>query len=193
MVRSLPMLLLLLPLLARGQGAEQRFVLDRSHSQLMFQVSHLGLSHSMGWFRQIEGSLVFDRRDWSRSRVEVEIDIAGLDLGDARWNRMMLGPRFFHQTEHPRARFVSTRVEQTGADTGLIDGELTLLGQSHPLQLQFRHNGSAINRFSQAYTLGFSATAVLERSRWGMTALVPDVGDRVYLHIEVEAVRERLP
>jgi polyisoprenoid-binding protein YceI len=164
------------------------YVFDTVHSQVHASASHLGFSHSTARFPITEGKLVFDPADWSRASVEATINAAGLDFGDATWNEHMRAAQFFNTAEFPTLTFRSTKASGSG-DRGTVEGELLMLGQSHPVVLDVTFNKLADNPFSKKPTVGFSATASLKRSEWGMNAYVPSVGDEVTIRIEVEAGR----
>lgn len=162
------------------------YVFDTVHSQVHASASHLGFSNSTARFPITEGKLTFDPADWSQASVEATIDAAGLDFGDATWNEHMRAAQFFNTAEFPKLTFRSTRASGSG-NRGTVEGELTMLGQSHPVVLDVTFNQLADNPFSKKPTVGFSAMAKLKRSEWGMTAYVPNVGDEVTIRIEVEA------
>ena len=72
-------------------------------------------------------------------------------------------------------------------NTGKVFGDLTLLGTTKPLTLDVTFNGAYRKKFlTNVPALGFSATASLKRSDWGMTSLIPLVADRVDILIEAE-------
>lgn len=162
------------------------YVFDTIHSQVHASASHLGFTNSTARFPITEGKLVFDPADWSGASVEATIDAAGLDFGDATWNEHMRAAQFFNTAEFPKLTFRSTKASGSG-NRGTVEGELTMLGQSHPVVLDVTFNRLADNPFSKKPTVGFSATASLKRSEWGMAAYVPNVGDEVTIRIEVEA------
>ncbi len=189
-MRSTPALLgLALALAASGTAAAPAtYEFDTVHSQVHASASHLGFSQSTARFPITGGRLVFDPGDWSTASVEATIDAAGLDFGDATWNEHMRAAQFFNTAEFPKLTFRSTKVTGSG-NRGTVEGELTMLGQSHPVVLDVTFNRLADNPFSKKPTVGFSATASLKRSAWGMSAYVPNVGDEVTIRIEVEAAK----
>jgi polyisoprenoid-binding protein YceI len=97
---------------------------------------------------------------------------------------------FFDVTTYPTAHYVSTKVEKTGERTGVVHGNLTLFGKTHPVDLQLTFNRAAADGYSMRYIAGFAATAAFKRSTWGMTRAIPDNGDDVTLHLEVEGIRD---
>ena len=47
-------------------------------------------------------------------------------------------------------------------------------------------NGSGIHPVSKRFTIGFNGETTIKRSDFGVTALVPAIGDEVRLALEVE-------
>lgn len=175
---------------AAAQTPLPRYTAEPIHSSVVFAVDHLGYSQSIGRFRVREMDLRFDPERWAESSVEAVIDIASLDLADADWNRTMLGRRWFRVEDFPDARFRSTRVTPTGDNRADIDGELTLLGVTRPVTLKARLNRIGSNLYAGGRLwIGFSATATLSRSAFGLSADPKAVGDSVELRIELEGPR----
>ena len=160
-----------------------------AHTQIFFSVSHLNYSHPMGRMHVKGGYFSFDPDDWSSAKVDVTIDIASLDMGDEAWSNKMRSA-FFDVTTYPTAHYVSTKVEKTGEHTGVVHGNLTLLGKTHPVDLQLTFNRAAADGYSMRFIAGFAATAAFKRSTFGMTRSLPDNGDDVSIHIEAEGIRD---
>jgi len=173
--------------LAFGAPSDYRFYM--AHTQIFFSVSHLNYSHPMGRMHVKGGYFSFDPDDWSSAKVDVTIDIASLDMGDDAWSNKMRSA-FFDVTTYPTAHYVSTKVEKTGERTGVVHGNLTLLGKTHPVDLQLTFNRAAADGYSMRFIAGFAATAAFKRSTFGMTRSLPDNGDDVSIHIEAEGIRD---
>ena len=191
-MKSCRILALMIGLLAASTVAsagpsDYRFYL--AHTQIFFSVSHLNYSHPMGRMHVKGGYFSFDPDDWSTAKVDATIDIASLDMGDDAWNNK-LRSAFFDVTTYPTAHYVSTKVEKTGERTGVVHGNLTLLGKTHPVDLQVTFNRAGADGYSMRYIAGFAATAAFKRSTFGMTRSLPDNGDDVSIHIEVEGIRD---
>lgn len=166
------------------------YELDPVHTRVMFAVEHAGFSKAIGTVSGSTGMLVFNPGDWSQARVEVNVPLACVDLGDAKWNRAALAGNLLNVAEHPLAHFVSTRVEAQSPERAFVHGDLTLNGVTRPVRLDVRFN--ALKRHPMPpfrRTAGFSATTELSRSDFGMTAWKSVIGDVVELRIEAEATR----
>lgn len=189
----LTMLLAALTLGAPVAHAELlRYELDPVHSRVLFSVSHDGYSNALGTFSRPRGELWFDPADWSRARLDVQLDLATLDLGDADFNARIAQADYLDSQRWPQARFVSERVEPLPGQQAQVHGILHLRGQQVPLTLHVRLNRIGRGLYTRLrQSAGFSASARLRRSDFGMRAHARHVGDEVELRIEAEARRAR--
>jgi len=170
--------------------AADEFEFDKLHTQIRFSVTHLGFSHPQGRFLDFDGTLHFDAEHMDQASVDFSVATKSVDMGNAKWSAHVAGKQFFNAAQFPEMKFRSHSVEVTGPKDGIVHGELTLLGVTHPLDLNFHLNKAGPHPFNKKYAVGFSATASLQRSAFGMTAFVPMVSDAVQIHIEVEATRK---
>ncbi len=179
--------LLALGAVAFASAAPMTYQIDVAHTQTYFTVNHLGFSNSTGAVRVKEGLLTFDDADWSKSKVDVTLDITALQFGDKTWNEHMGAPKFFNVAKFPTARFVSSKVEKLSDSTGKVTGSFSLLGVDKPVTLLLTKNKVDKNPMSNKPYAGFSATGTLKRSDWGMSEYLPVIADSVSLRIELEA------
>ncbi len=174
-----------------ASAATQDFRFDTVHTQILFSVSHLGFSHPSGRLHAKSGFFHFDDGDWSTAKVDALIDTASIDMGDAAWSDKLRSHEFFASERYPTAHFVSTGVAKTGEHSGIVHGTLTLLGVSRAVDLRVTFNRAGVDAYTFKYTAGFSATASLKRSDFGMSKYLPNIGDEVDIRIEVEGLRGR--
>jgi polyisoprenoid-binding protein YceI len=180
---------MLLAAAIHAHASDYRF--DTVHTQITVCVDHLGFSKPCGRLHVKSGFIHFDENDWPHSQVEAVIDTASLDLGDAAWNAKVRSWEFLETGKYPTAHFVSTSVEKTGDHRGIVHGTLSLRGVSHSLDLNVIFNRAGVDAYSLHYIAGFSATATLKRSDFGMNKYLPDIGDEVTIRIETEGLRDR--
>lgn len=176
---------------ASALAKPERYELDPVHSRIVFSVGHDGYSHALGTFSRPQGELWFDPDDWRSARLDVRIALSTLDLGDTGFNARIARRDYLDAERHPQARFVSTSVEPLTDTTARVHGTLTLRGIEAPVALDVTLNRLARSAYSMRRTAGFSATATVQRTAFGMTAHPKAVDDAVHLRIEVEAVRAR--
>ena len=171
------------------------YVADRTHTNVLWTVSHFGTSNYIGRFSDIEATLVLDPTDPTKSKLTATIDPKSVDTNypadDKDFNAEISGEMFFDAAKFDTIKFVSTKIETTGNDTGKVTGDLTFHGVTKPVTLDVKMN-AALNPhpMTQKPVVGFSATGTIKRSDFGVTALVGPVGDDVKLTIETEFVPE---
>ena len=132
-----------------------------------------------------------DAREFTAGRVEIQAGSIFTNL-IARDNHLR-GRDFLNTRRNPVIVFEATDyVSGNDAVPGTLAGNLTLLGQTHPVVLEVTINKQAKYPFGhRRETLGISAHTTITRSQWGMDYGVADnlVGDEVTLRFEFEAFR----
>lgn len=158
------------------------YAIDKSHTQVNWQVNHFGFNDYFGLFGDITGSLTIDPANPAGAKVDVEIPIASLATSSAGLTSHLKTADFFDAEKFPAARFVSTSVVADGKKA-TIKGNLTMLGVTKPVELEAAFEGVGTNPLSKKVTIGFHAKTTIKRSDWGMTKFAPLVGDEVKLRI----------
>ena len=171
-------------------AAPETWRFDPVHSQLVFSVGHQKFSSALGRLHVKEGWFRFDENDWSTARVDVTVDLASVDLGDAKWNDAARSGALLDTARWPTARYTSRSVERIDATHGLIHGDLSFRGETKPLDVAFTLNRVANDPYLFKRKAGFSATATLTRQDFGMTRYADVVGATVALRIEIEGIRD---
>lgn len=174
-----------------AHAANDSWRYDLVHSQVVFSISHNGYSRPFGRLHIARGWLRFDPQDWSTAATELEIDLASVDMGDAPWNRAVCAANLLDCERHRYAHFRSLSVERIDQRHGVLHGELTIRGVTHPLDLDFTFNRAARTIFESRKIAGFSATTTLDRNDFGITAHPGSIGAQVNVWLELETVNDR--
>lgn len=168
------------------------YELEKSHAFLTWRISHNGLSKYTARFTDFDATIEFDPENPVASSVSASINPLSVETDHPTkresWNNQLAtDDKFFNGDEFPAITFQSTGVEQTGEFTGIITGDLTLLGVTQEVQLDATYNGTGnAPWFGVRDLIGFSATAKFNRSDFGMLALLPEIGDEIEVTIEAE-------
>lgn len=164
------------------------YVLDNTHTQIVFHYNHLGFSTGFGMFSGFDGTIMFDEEDPANSSVEVSFPAASLLTGiDAR-TQHFLTEDFFGAEENSTVSFSSTSIEVTGEDTGLITGDLTINGVTNEVVLDAKLNQLGEHPMEGKQWAGFDATTTVLRSDYDMGMFAPYVSDEVEIEISIEAM-----
>ncbi|TPE53892.1 YceI family protein [Amaricoccus solimangrovi] len=165
---------------------------DPAHTSVIWSLEHSGLSHWTARFIDVDAKLDWKPADPTASTLRVAIDPAKLRTDfphpeETDFDGMIATNEDF--LAGAPLTFVSTSIERTGEKTGLVHGDLTMRGETHPVTLDVTFNGSmADHPFSHEAKVGFSAEARFNRSDWGMTVLLPFIGDEITLRIETQMI-----
>jgi polyisoprenoid-binding protein YceI len=165
----------------------EAYVLDASHSQILFSYDHLGYSTTWGMFSGFEGNIQFDQEDPANSAVTVSFPVRSMFTGwEARFDHFMSAD-FFGAEEDEMVTFTSTSIEVTGDSTANIIGDLTLNGVTKPVTLAAVLNQTGDHPMANQPWAGFNATTTLVRSEFNIGAFAPFVSDEVQVQISIEA------
>jgi len=171
------------------------YTLDKSHSTVVFKVSHLGFSNYTASFAEFDARLTFDPAKPELTTLEATIDPRSLTLPapPAGFRDELVGPQWLNAAQYPAITFKSTKVEVTGANTAKVTGDFSLHGVTKPVVLDVTFNGGyAGHPMDPQARAGFSATGTFKRSDFGIAYGVPapgttmGVGDEVAVEIETE-------
>ena len=166
-----------------------RYELDQTHAYLSFSYSHMGLSNPRLHFADFDAELQLEGNNMDQSSVNITVDAASIDSGVAALDEELRGGDFFDVASHPEITFVSNGYRETSENEGVLTGDLTVMGITRPVTLDVVINSAAMNRMVRKEMIGFSATGVVNRSDFGLTAYDQLVGDELSLDIQVEFAR----
>lgn len=165
------------------------YVLDPTHTFAFWEVNHLGLSNFTGRFNRTEGSIRFSPEERSGA-VDITIHVDSVNSGVADLDEHLLGEDFFRAEEYPTIRFTGDEFHFDGERLVAVGGELTILGTTQPVQLQFTSFNCVEHPMTRTQACGGNAVAHIQRSHFGMDYGIPAVSDAVRITIEVEAFVE---
>ena len=165
------------------------WTIDPSHSEVGFTVRHL-MSKVRGQFTTFEGSLVTGD-ELGATRATATIDLTSIDTRDEQRDQHLRSKDFFDVETSGQMTFTTTSF-----DGATAVGELTIKGITKPVELDVEFLGSGVDPWGNP-RLGFEATTVINRKDWGVDFNIPLdggkflIGDKVSIHLAVEAVREQ--
>jgi polyisoprenoid-binding protein YceI len=194
---NFPSTLLALLVSAPLAAAPATYRIDPEHFSIAFLIEHIGYERLIGQFTQASGEFVYDEQAKQLRSGSVEVRAASVTTHHDPRDAHVRSGDFLDTEKHPLIRFVATEYRSGGHSGsepgGILRGDLTMLGQTHPVELKVRLNKAAQYPFGhRKQTLGVSASVKIQRSRWGMAYGVANgmVGDEVELMFEFEALRQ---
>ena len=170
------------------------YTLDPAHTRIGFVARHAMVTKVRGQFNDFEFTVVIDGTDLSRSSAQLTIQAASTDTRNEQRDGHLRSNDFLALEEHPEITFVSTRVEQAGATTVEVTGDLTVRGVTRSVTVPFEFEGAATDPFGNQ-RVGFEGSVVINRKDFGVSwnaALETGgvlVSEKVTLEFEVSAIK----
>jgi polyisoprenoid-binding protein YceI len=170
-----------------------RWDIDPSHSSVQFVARHMMISKVRGRFGEISGTVhIADVPE--RSSVEVVIQAASIETGDAERDRHLRSADFLDVERFPEINYRSTAVRPADGDRWEVTGDLTVRGVTRPVVLDVEFEGAAVDPWHNLRA-GFLATTEINREEFDVTwnqVLETGgflVGKGIRVEADVEAVR----
>jgi len=169
------------------QAAPVTYKLDPAHTMVLFSWNHFGYSNPTANLGLGEGTLVFDEQHPANSSVEVKLPLDLLDTHVPALDEHLKKADFLDAAQYPVVTFKSTAVQALGGNKFKVSGNLTVHGVTKPVVLDATLNKIGPHPMTKAASVGFDATARINRSEFGVGAYVPNVGDELAIRITTEA------
>jgi polyisoprenoid-binding protein YceI len=173
------------------------WTLDAAHSQINFSVKHMMISTVRGRFDTFSGTLDLNEENPHLSNLEVTIDLASVNTGDAGRDGHLRNSDFFETEQFPTATYRSTRVEKVAEDEYRIYGDLTLHGVTREIPLTATLEGLTKQKQPNRRA-GFTVRTAISRKdfdlNWNVALETGGVlvSDKVNLDIDAQVI-ERVP
>ena len=159
------------------------YQVDPAHTQVTWEVNHMGFSMLQGQFGASGGSITIDPAKPAQTKVDVTFPIADLSVTSSQFATHLKSKDFFDVAANPNARFVSTAVTPRGANRATMTGNLTIKGITKPVTLDVTFVGAGANPMTKKLNFGFRAMGTIKRSDFGLGMAVPIVSDEVKLTV----------
>ncbi len=177
---------------ATVQPATRTLHVDKTHSDVTFQVRHL-LSRVRGRFSEFEGTIEFDTNRPEASTVRFAIDAKSIDTNQADRDVHLRSTDFFAVDEFPRLTFESTEITPTDAGSYRVGGILTIRGVAKTVLLPVTYLGRVTDPWGKE-RLAFETETTINRKDFGLNwnaALEAGgflVGDEVTISVSLQTV-----
>jgi len=187
----------LLALLTVPTLAADTYTIDKQHTEAAFQVRHM-LTKVRGTFRDVTGTIAWDKADPTRSRVEFHLKTASVDTGVAPRDADLRSEHFFWADKYPDITFVSTKIVPKGNNQFEVTGNLTIRDVTKQITLPVAYLGEQKDPYG-TMKAAFETGITIIRQDYGLVwnmALEAGgvlVGDEVAITVNVEAAKNVAP
>jgi polyisoprenoid-binding protein YceI len=170
------------------------YKIDPRHGSAQFAVTHLMISKVRGEFHAVNGTVIVDDSDITKSSVEVTIDASTIDTREPDRDKDLKSTHFLDVAKYPTMTFKSTKVENGAAGPLKITGDLTIHGVTKSVVLDMTTPKPPIKDPWGLQRTAVSGTTKINRQDFGLTysptldngGLV--VGNEVEITLDVEMI-----
>ena len=172
-----------------------KWVLDPTHSELLFKVKHLMITNVKGEFRNFTATVSADGTNFEKGKVKVEIEANSIFTNNDDRDNHLKSADFFDVENHKNLSFESTALNKLDDENFQLKGVLTIKGVAREITLDVEFGGINTDPWGNEKA-GFSLTGKINRKDWGLNwnaALETGgvlVSDEVKLSAEVQFVKE---
>lgn len=171
-------------LLTTAWAEPKTFSPDPAHSGVSFEIRYF-FTPINGSFGEFDATIVHDEEDPSKSTVSATIKVETIDTNNDDRDEHLRNEDFFHISENPEISFESTSWTKKGDNQYLVEGNLSMAGQTKPVTLNVSLLGTRVDE--GVVVAGWEATTTLDRRDWGIDYGQGVVGNEVTVEIFMEA------
>lgn len=143
-----------------------KWVIDPSHSEILFKVKHMMITNVKGEFRTFSGDI--DGEDFRTSPINIQIEAGSIFTNDDNRDGHLKSPEFFDVENHSHITFVGTNMKKVSESEYELTGDLSLKGITKSVTLQVEFGGINKDPWGNE-KVGFSVTGAINRKDWGLT------------------------
>jgi len=142
-------------------GQTSNWKLDKTHSNVIFSVSHLVVSDVQGSFKSFDGSMDASKPDFSDAKITFSIDVNSVSTDNENRDNHLKSDDFFNAAKFPQIKFVSTSITALGNGKYKLVGDLTIrdVTKSVPFDVTY---GGTVNAMGGTHA-GFKAKTTINR------------------------------
>ncbi len=149
-------------LIAGPSMAQDAWSLDKSHSGLQFNVTHMMLSEVSGTFNDFDIVAASSKADHSDLVVTFTAKTASVNTNNEKRDGHLKSDDFFNSEAYPDMVFKSSSVKVLKDGKMIVMGDLTIRDKTKPVSIAVVNNGTIKDPYGMTRT-AFKATATINR------------------------------
>lgn len=146
---------------------QTNWVLDPSHSEIIFKVKHLMIANVKGEFRNFNATLTSVGNDFNKASVKATIEAGSIYTNSDDRDAHLKSPDFFDANNHKELTFEGTSLTKLDDENYKLKGNLTIKGVSKEVNLDVEFGGVNKDPWGNEKA-GFSLNGKINRKDWGL-------------------------
>ncbi|MFZ4860588.1 YceI family protein [Sphingobacterium sp. Mn56C] len=184
-------------LLTNVSFAQTKWSVDPAHSNVHFEVKHLGISFVDGQFKKLEGAVESTNdKDFNLAKINFGIDVNSIDTRIEMRDKHLKSDDFFNAEKFPHITLKNAVLKREGkGGKYVLTGDLTLRDVTKSVKFDVvQHNGTITDPWGKTRA-GFTASTTINRLDYNIKYNdklpdgVPAVAADVKIVVNVEIVK----
>jgi polyisoprenoid-binding protein YceI len=170
--------------------------LDPYHTQVEFSARHLGMMTVRGHFADVSATADIDPEHPEAASVEITIQTNSIKTNHEVRDNDLRSSNFLEVDKYPTITFKSTGVEPAGQDEWKLKGDLTIKGNTRPVELEVHRYGEFNDPGMMGHRVAYRAETKINRRDFGLSFnMLLDgrmvVSEEIHINIEGELVEQK--
>ena len=176
-------------------AATGTWVLDAAHTNIAFVARHAVITKVRGKFTDFAGSLTLNADSVTDSSAELTIQAGSFFSANNDRDAHIKSADFLDVENFPTVTFASTAVRHVSGNDFVVEGNLTIHGQTRPVSIAAEFTGIATDPWGNT-KIGFEGKTSISRKDFGLTwnvALEAGgvlVSDKIDIELDVQAAKQ---
>lgn len=171
-------------------NAQTKWIADKSHSKIQFNVTHMVISEVAGMFKSFDINVQSSKDDFSDANIDFTADVASIYTDNDRRDAHLKSDDFFNAEKFPKMIFKGKSFKKVEGNNFKLTGDLTIRDITKEVTLDVVYNGTV-----QAWgktVAGFKIKGAINRFdynlKWNtiLEAGGAVVAKTVYINIDLE-------
>ncbi|HEY5744869.1 MAG TPA: YceI family protein [Chryseolinea sp.] len=147
-----------------GVFAQTMWNVDKNHTNIQFNVSHMVVSEVNGSFTDFTGAVKSKSDDFNGADVEFTAKVASISTNNEKRDGHLKSDDFFNAEKFPEVKFKGTLVKENGKY--LLKGNLTLRDVTKPVTFDVTYGGTVDT--GNGVKAGFKLNGKINRLEYGL-------------------------
>jgi polyisoprenoid-binding protein YceI len=145
--------------------AQDTWIMDKDHTEIKFNVTHLVISEVSGNFREFDVQVVSNRDDFDGADIQFTADVASIDTDNERRDTHLKSEDFFAAELYPHIKFSGNLVKNGSGYE--MKGDLTMRDVTMPVIFDVKYNGKVTDPWGNEKA-GFKLSGTVDRFDYGL-------------------------
>lgn len=151
--------------------AQETWSVDPAHSNVRFEIGHMGLSFIDGQFKKIAGNIeTKGATNFDGAVINFDIDVQSIDTRIEARDNHLRSDDFFSAEKFPKITFKNAVLKKENGNNYSLTGELTMKDVTKKVTFKVVQNGSIVTDQKGRSKAGFTAKTTINRTDFNFKA-----------------------